>query len=1185
MLLRRFEAYGFKSFAEKVEVEFGTGVTAIVGPNGSGKSNISDAIRWVLGEQNVRNLRGAKTEDIIFAGSSERRPLNVAEVSLVFDNSDNRIPLDFSEVIITRRVYRSGESEYMINKTACRLKDIHDLLGDIGLGRESMAVISQNKVDEVLNCRPEDRRLLFEDAAGITKYKHRKRDALRKLEDTESNITRVADIMTELGSQLTPLKESANRTEQYNMYHTELKACQVSLLLHKHDRANAMLTDIRLEKENLNNSFLQESTRLATCEAESEGLTHLVADYDEKLSQREQEIQINAGELERTEQRIAVLNERTAQKQAAGQRIEQEIVQFVDKLQEASASEEALLSDLQNKRQLVQNAASEVDGVDEQLEAILRLIREKEQEIAAANDTAFQNLQEITSQRNASVNLERDLNRYRSRRQHLLHEAEEYSAKRLAAQARQQQLNEEHSSLAETLAALAAGAEEFRSTRGNLNIQVTAAQTDLRHIASKVTQCQSRMTVLENMQRDLEGLNRGSKSILTSKEPWRKGICGAVAQLVQVPPQYVTAVEIALGGALGDIITEDEGTVRLAIEHLKRYNGGRVTFLPITVVKPRTPRDTELRISKAPGSHGFASGLVDCDVRYRGIVDHLLGRVIVAENLNAALAIAKQSGFSVKIVTLDGELINPGGAITGGSLARRESSYLGRTGEIRNLEEQHKSLVRQQEDIEVTLSKLKSQSEDLTRKEQALLANRQELDVRQAQLIAYCDQIKVEVSRLDSAVETVHTESQECLREEIEIEQQIVQTKETIAALEKRDFSRKEETVAARTQLQLMQEQKDHMASESTNKKVALSALKQEIVSVELLLRRQSTERQEIANRISDLQREKREIDCEIAEAKQELDRLGEHKNILGAKKQELETDRLSVLGKKAEKLAVLQKIEKESKDIRKHTQMLESRLHELQLMLSRYEYDIANAIDQLQCQYMLTLETAKELCRPDEPQSLMNRVKILEQEIAMLGPVNPAAIEEYSRVSERHSFLERQYHDLVNAKEQLASIISDIDATMAKQFMSAFESINAHFREIFPRLFGGGKAQIELSEPTDVLHSGIEIFVQPPGKKQQNLALLSGGERALTVIALLFSFLAYRPAPFSVVDEIDAALDEANVARFSEFLREFSQNTQFIVVTHRKGTMEVADVMHGVTMEDSGVSRIVSVRFMDKAG
>ena len=1185
MLLRRFEAHGFKSFADKVEIEFGTGVTAIVGPNGSGKSNISDAIRWVLGEQNIRNLRGAKSEDIIFAGSSERRPLNVAEVSLIFDNSDNAIPLDFNEVIITRRVYRSGESEYMINKASCRLKDIHDLLGDIGLGRESMAVISQSKVDEVLNSRPEDRRLLFEDAAGITKYKQRKRDALRKLEDTESNLTRVADIMAELGSQLEPLAESAARTEHYNRYYSELTATQISLLLHKIDRAQAMLADITCEKEILTDQYLAESTALSTSEARAEGLTHSLSALEEQLKLQENDIAITITELEKTENRIAVLQERAVQKRLAGERVGHDVAHLTEKLCEAGQEQAVLENTVSQKHRDTVSTEAEVSAAEDQLLTLTDAISEKENDMAATNDSIFVSLQETSAQRNQIVNLERDLIRFHSRRKHLIDEGLEYNTKMHAAKEQFTQYDTEYVTQSSSLEIFAAEAETSAASRQLVEQTLAAVDDTIRHVVGQITQAQSRLNVLTNMQRDLEGFNRGSKSILTSTAPWRKGICGAVAQVLNVPAAYLTAIEIALGGAMQDIIAEDEEIVRAAIHSLKQQNAGRVTFLPITNIAPRLPRDFELRAAKAPGAIGLAAALVTCESRFRNIVEHLLGRVIVAQTLETALAIAKQSGFSLKIVTLEGELINPGGAITGGSIARRESSYLGRSSEIQRLEKTTVDLRRQQEESEATFAGLREKVTAMMNKEEAISAKRQEISLRLAQLKAYCEQSQAEVVRLSKAGETIHLEITQCVSEEEQITKKLEATKTAIGLLEQADSRYKEAIVNQQIELRNLQQRKGQLSDQATEKKIALSVVKQEITSFEQALKRRQEDTRDLEARVRTLHSEYENVIQEISDTEREYDELGLLRQQLLVTKQDFDKRRFFLLGKKSEQLSELQNVEKESKELRRRTATQESRLHELQLMLTRYEYDVTNAMSQLEELHNVTLEQARLYCRPDDPQTLLAYVKQLEQEIACLGPVNPTAIEEYARVKDRYSFLDHQYQDLVTAKSHLSSIIGDIDATMVKRFIAAFQAINGHFTEIFPRLFGGGKAQIQLSDPDDPLHSGIEIFVQPPGKKQQNLALLSGGERALTVIALLFSLLSFRPAPFSVVDEIDAALDEANVQRFSEFLREFAINTQFIVVTHRKGTMEVADVMHGVTMEDSGVSRIVSVRFMDKAG
>ncbi|MDU4959944.1 MAG: chromosome segregation protein SMC [Sporomusaceae bacterium] len=1185
MLLRRFEAYGFKSFADKVELEFGSGVTAIVGPNGSGKSNISDAIRWVLGEQNVRNLRGAKTEDIIFAGSSERRPLNVAEVSLIFDNSDNRIPLDFNEVIITRRVYRSGESEYLINKTACRLKDIHEILTDIGLGRESMAVISQSKVDEVLNSRPEERRLLFEDAAGITKYRLRKRDALRKLEDTETNLVRVADIMAELESQLGPMAESAARTEQYNQYLAELTACQVSLLLNKLDRAQSMLGDISQEQVAINDQFAAESAQLATSEAAGEQLTQALSGLEQQLQAEGEAAATTAAELEKTDNRIAVLRERSEQKRLAAERVEQDVAQLSDKLGRATQEQTDAEEQLQLKRRQAAAAAAAVRQAEELLTAALAHIAEKEEKIVTANDAVFAGLQELSGQRNLRVNLERDLSRLQSRCQQLASEEQEFAAKLLTAEEESRRLTAEQADRAASQEELQRETESQLERRKQAAAQSGAVRSELADTAAAIGERQSRLSALLHMQRDLEGFNRGSKAVLNSREPWKSGVCGAVAQLIEVPSAYLTAIEIALGGAMQDIVTEDEATVRAAIASLKRQNAGRVTFLPLSNVSPRPLREAEQRAARAPGAIGLAADLIRCEERFRPIIRHLLGRVVIAENLEQALRLARQFQFSLKIVTLDGELLNPGGAITGGSITRRESSYLGRSGEIQALQQTIASYKQRQQQLETSLAELAVSENAVNQTLERLAASRQEISLRQAQLTAYREQATAETARLSAALQTIAAETGQCQDEQQQLQLKLQNTDLLIERLEAANAASKQAVGSEQTELRSLQQQRDVLVAAATDQKVALGAVRQEMLSLEQAVLTRQEDRRELETSLLALAAERTEVLQVIAQAEQEFSQLTQLRQRLTETKQLADQSRVGLLEQKAGLLARLQQAEREGRELRRRVAALESRLHELQLMQTRYEMEAAGALGQLQDQYGLALAAARELQRSDPPPALLSQVKKLEQDIAALGAVNPAAIDEYGRAKDRYGFLDSQYRDLVTAKEQLATIISDIDATMSKRFLAALEAINNHFGEIFPRLFGGGKAKIELSVPCDTLGSGIEIFVQPPGKKQQNLSLLSGGERALTVIALLFSLLAYRPSPFSVVDEIDAALDEANVQRFSEFLREFSRQTQFIVVTHRKGTMEVADVMHGVTMEDSGVSRIVSVRFMEKAG
>ncbi|WP_054259781.1 chromosome segregation protein SMC [Propionispora sp. 2/2-37] len=1185
MLLRKLEAYGFKSFADKTEVDFGPGITVVVGPNGSGKSNISDAIRWVLGEQNIRNLRGAKAEDIIFSGSTARRPLGVAEVSLVFDNTNGILPLDFNEVTITRRVFRSGESEYFINKAHCRLKDIHDLLADTGLGREAMPVIGQNKVDEILNSKPEERRMIFEDAAGITKYKNRKKEALRKLTDTEQNLVRLQDIIAEIETQLGPLAESAAKTTRYNELYSELTICRITVLVDKLTQAEKMVESATLQELTLQEEEVGLSAQLALGETEIERLTGQLASLDQAISSAEAIVQQNQTELERLDGKMALLDERINQGKLNDERIRQELLQITEQKQELEAKLLHTRTLLQEKEKQALILDTELVRKKAEYQNILDKIQRLETELEVGKEKTLDHLQELAGQRNQKSSIERDMARLLTYQSDFARELENYDIQSIQVKQQAEKNQTEVEEIKTRLDDWHTEAGQLNRERLELEETISRLMSQDKQNHSKLQEAVSRHKILINMQREFEGFGRGIKSILYAEAPWKAGLCGAVAQIIHVPQQYITAVETALGGALQHIVTQDETTAKQAIEFLKTQKLGRATFLPLSTIQPSRPRDYEIQAAKQTGGLGFAAEIVTCSDEYRKVVEFLLGRTVLAEDIDAALRIARECAFRIKMVTLDGQQVNPGGSLTGGSTQRRENSFLSRGNEIERLEQEIQKIRQALADTQAQLAAANAALEQNTGKVTAMREKRQACEVRLAELAVYADNLHGEQERLRLAMEALKTDMKSSDEEKKALGNRLIECTERITMLENRDFEHKQQVADWQQQLKQLHETRETMNNAVTDVKIAMTGLQQEINTLQITCSQAETDQELQHRKIHQLAEEVEAIRTQISDYTQELENIKaaradkarqriEQTEVRAAR----QTDKLTVL-------AELQKQEKTVRDMRKQLNEVQGKLHEIQLMATKYKYEFEHCHKQLEEQGKMSLEEAKSVCRPGPAAEFAVKIQDLEQEITALGPVNFAAIEEYTRIQERYEFLQKQSQDLQVAKEYLATIIADIDKTMSKQFNTAFRQINEHFGETFQRLFGGGKAHLALMEPDNLLETGIDIFVQPPGKKQQNLALLSGGERALTVIALLFAFLAYRPAPFTMVDEIDAPLDEANLGRFSSFLKDYARNTQFIVVTHRKGTMEAADIIHGVTMEESGVSRLVSVKFSDVAG
>lgn len=996
--LKKLEAYGFKSFADKIEVDFDRGITAIVGPNGSGKSNISDAIKWVLGEQNVRNIRGVKAEDIIFAGSESRRSMGVAEVSLYFDNNDGTLPVDFREVVVTRRLFRTGESEFYINKSRCRLKDIVNLFADSGIGHDSMGIISQNKMDEILNARPEEKRLFFEEAAGISKYRNRKKEAMRKLEDTENNLQRVHDILGEIENQLEPLAEGAAKAKRYQELQEEQADLQLTGLYQHYQRLQARRGEFDQQLQEKKDQELAANTAKQLIESRSAQLDGELLNLEKNLEQLAQKRQEIHNSLEEADSRIKVLEERRRQGKANRQRHQQQIRQ-----QQAAMAE----------------AGEGVAGLEQAEKSAQSKKQAVEQEIAVKRQRAKELRQSLT---------------------------------------------------------------ELRQQGQGLNQQKQKIQ-------AVIQSAEGRVQVLERLQSSYEGFGRAVKAVLKTQQPWKAGICGAVAELLDVPGKYVLAIETALGGSLQNIVTRDTDTAKAAIAMLKADKLGRATFLPLSSIVVRQNR--EQLPAQAKGIIGWAHQVVQVDNAYSKVAEFLLGRTLVVDTLENALALNKNMGQRLRIVTLEGELLSPGGALTGGSQHHKESSFLNRREEIAQLHQELKEKQGQGEALASQLAQLQEQYEKLDEEAEELSQSTSQLEMNKTVL-----------------------------------EQQAIRAREQIL-LRQREIQRCQAAIDSQTE--------------------ELAVMEQEL----------SDSMAEIAELMEVCQRQQK------AYAKADEEHRGVYQQ------------RLSRMAEKKNN-------DKEIREAGSRLQAIQNQLHQLELDASKIDYELEQSQDKMLSEYGLIPERAAEKVQDLAPGELKKSLAALDRELKQLGPVNPNAPQEYEELQKRHGFLAGNAEDLEKAKADLLQLIEQMEQVMTKQFGDAFVKINEYFGEIFVKLFGGGQAGIQLTDKENLLEAGVNIFVTVPGKKMQNLSVLSGGERALTVVALLFSFLKYRPAPFSVLDEIDAPLDEANIGRFGKFIREYAEKTQFIMVTHRKGTMEVADTMYGVTIEDAGVSKILSVKLED---
>ena len=1163
MYLKRLDLQGFKSFPEKVKLEFNPGVTAVVGPNGSGKSNVSDAVRWVLGEQRARSLRGDKMEDIIFAGTENRKPLGFAEVSILIDNQDGRLPLAYSEVQVTRRVFRSGESEYRINGTACRLKDIQELFMDTGVGREGYSIIGQGRIDEILSAKGEERRRIFEEAAGIVKYKTRKNEAVNKLEKEQQNLLRVDDIISELEVQVEPLEKQSEKAREYLRLKERLKQAEMTAFCRDAARI-AKETEMLLQAEQT------AAEQLAQSLAESDREKTQAASFREKNEELDALLQQQNGkmtelraELEKTEGEIRLREEQRANDEANRSRIAGEMAEKAKKQTENEAEQELCRSKMAGLKLEMDARQEELDALQEEYASLSTVLSQDETKVESFKDEIFEQIRIGTEAKGEISKREAMQEQFLARKAQLLGEKEHTESRLHQFAVHLQELT------------------ALEQDKVHAQQEKQKAETSLSVQERRGSELQSRLTLLFEMEREHEGYYNSVKSLLNLPDAQERGICGAVGQLLKVEETYETAIEAALGGALQNIVTETEEDARDAIGYLKRRNLGRATFLPVTAIKGR-PLEGRQAILAEVGVIGTAYELVSFEEKFRQLAMYLLGRILVVENLDRAVQLAKKYRHQYKLVTLEGDILNPGGAMTGGSQQKKALHVFGRSREIRSLQE---ALQTANRTIAEMRDRLALANEDLQEIEQETVEKKMELQ-----------RVMVTQSSDSGEKEKTLAEKQEAAEklsllelEEKQLTEQTENAEKEIAALRERAASSETAMEAANAQLTAFQdsltggkEEKDMLMEEITQKKIALSSIGQNVYSMEeKLLRLQeeqkalrteqkkAEEQAALYEKNTGLRLEQQEtLQQRAAELEQQAETLQSRLNETAAEKQET-----------AEKAA---KAEETAAEWKETANKLENEQLRILAKKEKLEEEKQRITAQMWEEYEMTLRMAQEYTAglPQEQERLS--VKEWKGKIRALGDVNVGAIEQHKEVKERFEFLTAQREDILAAEEKLRQIIEELSILMEQQFREQFKVISENFSEVFREMFGGGRAQLRLTDAAHVLESPIEIVAQPPGKNLQNMQLLSGGERALTAIAILFSILKMKPSPFCILDEIEAALDDANVSRYAQYLKKFAEETQFIVITHRKGTMEHADVLYGVTMQEKGISKLISVDFSE---
>ncbi|RJE86717.1 chromosome segregation protein SMC [Paenibacillus sp. 1011MAR3C5] len=1186
MFLKRIELAGFKSFADKTELEFVTGITAVVGPNGSGKSNISDGIRWVLGEQSAKSLRGGKMEDIIFAGSDARKAVNYGEVSLTLDNADGALPLEYNEVTVTRRVHRSGDSEYMINKQPCRLKDITELFMDTGIGKEAYSIIGQGRIEEILSTRSEDRRGIFEEASGIVKYKSRKREAQKKLDETEQNLLRIHDLVSELEDQVEPLRKQSEKAIHFKALKETLKTKEISMYVHNIETVHQAWSQATEKLEKLQEEQLQLSTVVSKHDAHLEQDRLQLREIEQELDALHASMLQISEDAEKCEGYGEVLKERGRNLEQNKRQLEESIAAQDERIvalakEEAEFRSRAAALELELAELRAKLAAEEANLIGVAGGAVVDAEEKLKSELLDVLSAMAQHRNEIRYATQQRETLQRRMER-------LSEDESKWTEQMARLDERRSALEQSLADTLETLGTTRNRMLEQSEATKSLTLQLEEVMSAIRKWEQRLDSHISRRDTMKEMQDALDGFMQGVKEVLKSARRGSgaiEGVHGAVAELIRVPQRIEVAVETALGGALQHVVMEDERTARAAIAFLKQRQLGRATFLPLDVIRGRmVPENDKRTIAAVEGFVGVAADLVSCDDRYQAIVNNLLGNVLLAETLEQANRIASRCQYRYRVVTLEGDVVNAGGSMTGGSLQKKGASLLGRGRQIEALDQEIK-------DAKATVAELKNRLSDL-RKEQSIRSQDMEelrekaeqTRIREQGIRAELQQLGSEAKHLSeqNAVSTSERSSQTEEREQIEL---------MAAAAEQRleqltlDEARLQEAIRmAEERRKASESAKEELQGQLTDIKIAVAKTDQEKHSFE-----------DQANRVrSDIQRAKSELAGLRALSEQQVEEMARHAeesvtqieqlNHLRIKKANCAEQTDLKRAARAQRIAELEQGESETKEQRAQLRAVEDQMRSTEIAVNRQDVELDNLLRKLSEEYELSFELAKEQYPvPEDVLGTQNEVRDLKRQIAALGEVNLGAIEEYERVKERYEFLSEQKNDLIEAKTALYQVIKEMDDEMSKRFRTTFEAIRGHFGVVFSKLFGGGRADLVMVDPDRVLDTGIDIVAQPPGKKLQNLQLLSGGERALTAIALLFAILQVKPVPFCVLDEVEAALDEANVSRFAQYLREFSELTQFIVVTHRKGTMEEADVLYGVTMEEGGVSKLVSVRLEEE--
>ena len=1184
MKLKKLELYGFKSFAQRTEIVFDEGITGIVGPNGSGKSNIGDAVRWVLGEQSAKTLRGASMSDVIFNGTQKRKPLSYCEVSLVFDNDDHALAMEAAEVMVTRRVYRNGESEYYLNRTACRLKDVVDLFRDTGIGKEGYSIIGQGRIDEILSRKSEDRRQVFEEAAGIVKFKARKEEADKKLQRTLENLERVDDILDELTKRLKPLEEQSRNARVYLELSTELKDLDLNLFLIRSDRARARLSELESELLTVQTILADTESNLTDKTTRRDETQNRIDQLEEAITKARTELMECAEHVHESQKKISALQSRRETRSENRQRIVREQEEAQERLAEIEKDHVRIQADVEKQHSLIADAEQILRATQEAAEKAQAKEKEADAALEAQKAAVIDQMNRLSDVRNDKTRL----NTMQAQMETRLTEIEESggalqeqkAALREALTAVEKQLeteNQHQQQCQEKLAQARQASDEADTAYANLRADVEKQSADMQAAAS-------RHNVLTEMTRDMEGYNMAVRRAMTyAKQRGLTGVKGVLAQLMTVPQAYETAIDMALGAAQQNIVTDTEETAKELINYLRQNRLGRATFLPMSAIRGKTLYGNERNALKLPGCLGVASELVQCAPEYRGIVENLLGRTVIADNLDHGIPIMRAGNHAFRLVTLEGDVMHSGGSMTGGSAQSKVSNLLSRERELKELTAK----------LQTGRAELDKCRQELAQRQQMAQEKRQKV----SDAVNALHQQEIAVAREQARRESVFADLNTHLQRMQETEQARVQLHQSLEDIRQQLETIEHQRTGAQGDQSAMEQKTIEMQNALVKARAEASAENDRLMVRTLQL-------SDLRHGLSDLERDEAHAQQDQAQILREQERreqlLHEMDELDAIDENDMKREEAESARRQKEQLrqesaaqAIEQRRSQAQSDLRDILSDMENlheaynrdseKLHKTELAKARIEGDQKNLQNRIWDTYKLTYAGAEEFRRtPFDEKESDRRAAELQGQIRALGTVNVGAVEEYAETKARVDDLTAQQQDLKRAEMDLRELIERLLIQMRSTFVENFSKMQGYFAETFTRLFGGGHAELKLMDPDDPLNCGIEVNAQPPGKKLQLLSLLSGGERALTAIAILFAMLKLKPTPFCILDEIEAALDDANIGYYADYLKEYSKGTQFIVVTHRKGTMERCNSLFGVAMEEQGVSRMVSVSLQD---